>query len=116
MNPKHIFSFRAGEEISDHTLVCISTDGRVKKAKANDVVIGVSDWTTPEDAGVSVTTAGIARVRAGGTIVQGDCVTANADGAAVKIANGKYIGVATTNGSDGSLVDILLTKGEKANA
>ena len=82
-----IKSFKAAVDIPAHRLVKFgSVEGEVTLATAGtDNVIGVSD-DVDTDAGniIDICVSGLRKVQYGGTVTQGDSLTAGTDGKAVK--------------------------------
>lgn len=87
--------------------------GDVKKAAAaSDKMYGVAQHDAVDNARVRVAVMGIAEVKAGGTIADGDLLTSDANGdAVVSAATNRIIGVALSAAVLGDIFPILLSPG-----
>lgn len=112
-------NFVAGADIEPYRIVKFdSADGKViKAAAATDKVLGVSQQTITAPSGqrVDVVMAGIAEVKAGGTITRGDLLTSDASGQAVTAApaagsNNRIIGVALVSAVSGDVFPVMISQ------
>jgi len=109
----------AGGAISANTLVKPhSTAGQVVAASAaTDKVIGVAYIVDPDGAAASgevidVVVQGIAEVKAGGSIADGDLVAADSSGYVVAstTATHRIVGVALSAAASGDIIPVLLSQ------
>lgn len=78
-----ILSYRAGEDLSEKTIVKFSKEGTVVKATSpTDKICGVVLFKADSDGVVDVLRAGRGLVNTAGSISAGDFVTVNKDGKA----------------------------------
>lgn len=105
-------TFNAGADIAAHRLVKFSdTEKTVVAATAGtDVILGVTDDVDVKEGNVAdVHLAGVHKAQAGGTIAQGDKLTATADGKAVKAEEGNNtIGIALEDATEDEYFEVLL--------
>ncbi len=90
-------------------------------AAATDKLIGVAEHDAADNATVRVQHMGRARVKAGGTIADGDPITSNASGQAVVAApaagvNNRILGFALQSAVSGDLFSVLIAQGSMQGA
>lgn len=107
--------FVAGGTIEKHRLVKFdATDGQVvAAAAATDTSIGVTTFVGSESGEtVDVVLSDAATVKLGGTVTQGDKITAGAAGVGVAAAAGQpYVGIALASGVSGDEISVLIQPG-----
>ena len=107
-------SFKAGADLSNNIyyLVKLDASGNVVLATDNAPVIGVLHNKPKSGETASVCIGETSKVVAGGDVVIGDELISDANGKAVKVpaTAGEYniIGIALENGSDGTVIEVLL--------
>lgn len=113
-------AYEAGAEIAPYRIVKFdAADGKViVGAAATDKLVGVSGptITVPSGQRVDVVHAGIAEVKAGGSITRGDLLTSDATGQAVTAApaagtNNRVIGIALRSAASGDVFPVLVQPG-----
>jgi hypothetical protein len=111
-------NFNAGADIVAYTIVKpgASNDKVVPAAAASDALIGVVSIDVKSGYRVDVIQNGVAFVKSGGTIAEGDPITSNASGQAVKAApaagtNNRIIGIAMTDAVSGDVFPAFLSVG-----
>ena len=92
--------------------VKLDANGRSTLSGASDLnQIGIQqDKPTALGQASTIRTAGVTKVKAGGTIAIGDRLTSNASGALIAATTGKQIlGIAITAGVSGDIINMLIT-------
>lgn len=124
MNPGLTKNYDAGADVAARLIVKPGASDKlvVAAAGATDAIIGVStDIDVKSGEPCDVIHAGIALVKAGGTIAFGDPITSDANGKAVKAApaataTARILGYALDSAADGDQVDVLIQLGGLSNA
>lgn len=118
MTPILIKSFRAGAAAIDGYLIVKSVSGHVELATAGtDPLVGAAgQFGAPANGMVDVTEVGWSEVRAGGNIADGDPLTANNLGKAIKAVpvngtNVRIIGFARSDAADGDIIPYIAAPG-----
>jgi len=108
------YARNAGADLSAklHFLAKVDpTDGDLILAAAGtDTVIGVITEAAAADKPVTVQFGGLAKVKAGGTIVAGDRLTSDGSGQAIATttAGNRVFGIALDAGASGNIVPVML--------
>lgn len=87
-------AFEVGGAVNPHTAVKLDASGKLVAAAAGDAAIGIALGMTEagQDSGAAtVQIAGVGYWEAGAAVAAGDLLAADANGCAVKAAEGKFI-------------------------
>ncbi len=107
-------TFIAGGTIAKNVMVKFDTaaDTVIAAAAATDLVMGVSEHAAVAGERIEVALVGIAEIKAGGAVTQGDFVVADSAGEAVAMAAAATIkmaaGQAMATAADGDIIPVLL--------
>lgn len=111
----HWASFAAGAAIAARKIVHIASDGDAEQAvAATSALIGVSgSRAVPSGETVEVAIAGIAEVKLGGTVDEGNWVKADASGDGIAAGTDKQgtVGICVVGGVDGDIGSVLIAPG-----
>lgn len=117
MTPTFIKSFAALAVIAGNLIVKAGTNGVSVASAATDPLIGVADsMGAAAGAMLDVPQAGWHEVRCGGVVTNGDPLTSDATGRAIKAvptANAitRIVGFAMSDGNDGDIIPYLIAPG-----
>lgn len=113
-------AYAVGGAINPHTAVKLNADGQLVAAVAGDAAIGIALGMTEagQDSGVAhAQIAGVGYWEAGAAVAAGDLLASDANGCAVKAAEGKFIvAQAMEAGAVGELVPAQIIKAGYAPA
>ncbi len=107
----NLTSFPVGDDYIKQYRFCTIKDGKVFTTKLNEYSDGVSLYEYSKEQTVLLRVIGFAKIVCGDAIVDGDFISSDADGCAIKAKENQLIlGKALEKGTKGQVIEVALQK------